>query len=71
MKSKLLSVLKVIFIILLNLLAVTLFWAAAQLGTADAGEATEVLSKLGSRGPLEMVTHGASQLARQGSLSGK
>ena len=46
---------------------VWLFWisavAAAAIGIA--------FSKLGSRGPLEMVTHGASQLARQGSLSGK
>lgn len=44
---------------------VWLFWisavAAAAIGIAFA--------KLGSRGPLEMVTHGASSLARHGSLA--
>lgn len=46
---------------------VWLFWisavAAAGIGIA--------FNRLGVRGPLEMVTHGASQLARHGSLSGK
>jgi uncharacterized membrane protein len=46
---------------------VWLFWisvvVAAGIGIA--------FTRLGSRGPLEMVTHGASQLARHGSLSGK
>ena len=46
---------------------VWLFWisaaAAAGIGIA--------FVRLGSRGPLETVTHGASQLARHGSLSGK
>ena len=46
---------------------VWLFWisavAAAGIGIA--------FTRFGSRGPLETVTHGASQLARHGSLSGK
>ena len=44
-----------------------LFWVSAA-AAAGIGIA---FNKLGSRGPLEIVTHGASQLVRHGSLSGK
>ncbi|MBO0896633.1 heparan-alpha-glucosaminide N-acetyltransferase domain-containing protein [Arthrobacter sunyaminii] len=45
---------------------VLLFWLSA---VAAAGIGIGFL-KLGSRGPLELVTHGASQLVRQGSRTG-
>ena len=44
-----------------------LFWISA-LAVAGIGVA---FNKLGSRGPLEIITHGASKLARHGSLTGK
>lgn len=46
MKNKVLSILKIVFIIVLNLFAITLFWTSAQ----NQPEEVSVLSKVGSRG---------------------